>query len=171
MRPSDRSGDDASGVSPTLPAAHWNQAAGEQQERYVAGKFSFALNIDGADGMVIPDVDGALEGLANALTMSAWVRPVAYDVCSDRGIIMSKESHFEMGVEADVGALQAAGGGCWRWWGNTRLNLYEWSMAAVSFDGSHQTHSIDAVEVENTECAWDASVRGPQSGFGAAGGL
>ena len=61
-----------------------------------------------------------------------------------------------MGVEADVGALQAAGGGCWRWWGNTRLNLFEWSMAAVSFDGRHQTHSIDAMEVEQTDCEWAA---------------
>ena len=40
--------------------------------------------------------------------MIAWVRPIKYDVTADRGIIMNKESSYEMGIEDNTGNLQGA---------------------------------------------------------------
>jgi hypothetical protein len=72
---------------------------------------------------------------------------VNYDACGDRGIIMNKESNFEYGVEANTGALQAAGAGCWRWWGHHRVALFDWTFAAVSFDGAKENHFVDGLQV------------------------
>jgi hypothetical protein len=128
--------------------------------RWVAGKYGFALafgNTDSGTGFVVPENAGRLAAIQATVTMVAWVRPVNYDSCADRGVIMNKESHFEMGIESNLGALQAAGAGCWRWWGTHRVPLFEWTMAAVSFDGSKEKHFIDGIQVQQTECAGDTS--------------
>ena len=57
-----------------------------------------------------------------------------------------------MGVESNTGALQAAGSGCWRWFGNIRLSLYSWTMTAVSFDGTDELHWINGIQMESDAC-------------------
>ena len=67
--------------------------------------------------------------------------------------IVNKEGSFEMGIEANSGALQAASDpGCWRWFGNMRLTMHEWSMAAVSFDGKLQRNFVNGIEAEQAVC-------------------
>ena len=134
----------------SLCAAH---ATGRAE--WTAGKYGFSLNLAGAGGIVIPDVNGQLDAIGVAVSMVAWVRPTSYDNCGDHGVIMNKENHFEMGIESNVGALQAAGAACWRWWGNARLTRFEWSNIAVTFDGTDEKHFIDGMQVEATACGAD----------------
>ena len=120
---------------------------------WVAGKYNLALNFDGGDGFVITDPTNAMSIITNGVTMMSYVRPAQYEVCADRGIIMSKEGSFEYGVESNTGAMQAAkDGGCWRWWGNVRLGLFEWTQTAVSFDGTDEIHWINGIEMERDSC-------------------
>jgi hypothetical protein len=119
-------------------------------------------NSDAGTGFVVPENAGRLSQIGSTVTIAAWVRPVNYDSCADRGIIMNKESHFEAGIESNIGALQAAGAGCWRWWGNHRVPLFEWTLASVAFDGQQQLHYIDGMRVESSDCVADTSAR-PES--------
>ena len=121
--------------------------------RWVGGKFDLAITFGNGNGFVVPDVGGAMAGITSAVTMIAYVRPTQYEACGDRGIIMNKEGSFEYGVESNTGAMQGAMSACWRWWGNVRLSLYDWTMTAVSFDGTDEIHMLNGVEVERTACA------------------
>jgi len=60
---------------------------------------------------------------------------------------------FEYGLESNTGAMQGAMSSCWRWWGNVRVGLYDWTLAAVSFDGTNEMHWINGVNMEQTDCA------------------
>ena len=42
--------------------------------------------------------------------------------------------------------------GCWRWWGNVKLGLYDWTQTAVSFDGTDEIHWINGIEMERDSC-------------------
>ena len=120
---------------------------------WVAGKYNLALNFDGGDGFVITDPQNALASISAGVTMVAYVRPAAYEVCADRGIIMSKEGAFEYGIESNTGAMQGAKDtGCWRWFGNVRLGLYDWTQTAVSFDGVDEVHWVNGIEMERDSC-------------------
>jgi hypothetical protein len=120
---------------------------------WVAGKYNLALNFDGGDGFVITDPTNALSIITSGVTMMSYVRPAQYEVCADRGIIMSKEGAFEYGLESNTGAMQGAKDtGCWRWWGNVKLGLYDWTQTAVSFDGTDEIHWVNGVEMERDAC-------------------
>ena len=128
-------------------------------QNWVAGKYRIALNFKGDDGFIVSDPSNALASINAAVTMAAWVRPSQYEVCGDRGIIMNKESSFEFGVEANSGALQGAKNeGCWRWWGNVRLSLWDWTQTAVAFDGSDEIHYVNGIMMESDPCVGPVTV-------------
>ena len=86
--------------------------------------------------------------------MSAWVRPITYSLQNgaDRGIILNKESSYEMGLEDQTGALQGAFSPCWRWFGVTRVPLHEWTHVAMAYDNTNELHYIHGVLQENDPC-------------------
>jgi hypothetical protein len=97
------------------------------------------------------------------------------------GIIMNKESSYEMGLQDSTGLLQAAfssgaftggaleGGGnhggnwvndegsygCWRWWGHYRVPVHEWTHVVVAYDGSNEMHYINGGLAETGACPGD----------------
>ena len=118
---------------------------------WVAGLYNLAFRFTGNDALTV-DHTAALD--IATTTMSAWIRPVEYDVSlgvqaagvgsggpSDRGIIMNKEGSYEMGLEDQTGALQGAfAPGCWRWFGVTRVPAHEWTHVAVSISHRRVCH-------------------------------
>ena len=64
---------------------------------WVAGVYNLAFRFDGNDAMVVPN-HARLQ--VSRITMSAWIRPVEYDIKDhgDRGIIMNKEGACESSV-------------------------------------------------------------------------
>lgn len=148
--------------------------------RFVVGLFGEAFQFDG-DDMLEAAFDPALD--ADFITMLAWVRPLAYDVSADHGIIMNKENSYEMALEDSTGYLQGAfqsgtytGGqenglctsirtcdyhynagstGCWRWWGTVRIPLHEWTHVGVQFDGSLERHFVNGEQAEYGSCPGD----------------
>ena len=140
--PLDGDGDDASGnnMGGTPTNADW-----------VGGLFNLAFRFDGNDALVVPanrrlDIPQA--------TMSAWVRPITYSLQNgaDRGIILNKESSYEMGLEDQTGALQGAFSPCWRWFGVTRVPLHEWTHVAMAYDNTNELHYIHGVLQETDPC-------------------
>ena len=140
--PLDGDGDDASGNNlggtPTNPD-------------WVAGLYNLAFRFNGDDAMVVPP-NARLD--LNTLTMSAWLRPVDYDLAdnADRGIIINKESSYEMGLQDETGALQGAFSPCWRWFGETRIPIHEWTHVAMGFDGANELHYVHGVHQETDPC-------------------
>lgn len=141
-RPLDGDGSDASGnnLGGTPTNADW-----------VAGLYNLAFRFTGDDALVVPP-DRHLD--LNTLTMSAWLRPVDYDLAdnADRGIIMNKESSYEMGLQDETGALQGAFSPCWRWFGETRIPIHEWTHVAMGFDGANELHYVHGVHQETDPC-------------------
>lgn len=131
---------------------------------WVAGQFNLAFRFNGDDSVVITNT-AILSSLAGGVTISAWVRPVAYDVCSassmrpnspdvcDRGVIMNKEGAFEVGIEDQTGALQAAFSSCWRWFGETRIPAHEFTHIAVSAGNNVESHYVAGQLGETDPCA------------------
>ena len=60
--------------------------------------------------------------------------------------------------------------GCWRWWGNVRLGLYDWTQTAVAFDGSDEIHFVNGVMMESDPCAGAIRVTENPFRVGARGG-
>ena len=116
---------------------------------WVAGLYNLAFRFDGDDAMHVTST--ALLDVAT-VTMSAWVRPVEYDVAGDRGIIMNKEGSYEVGLEDGTGALQGAFSPCWRWFGTTRVPAHEWTHVAASYDGVSESHYVAGQLGETDPC-------------------
>ena len=117
----------------------------------VAGLYNLAFRFDGMDAMAVPP-NPRLD--LQTVTMAAWVRPVRYDIRggADRGIIMNKESSYEMGLEDETGAFQGAFSPCWRWFGVTRVPVHEWTSVAMAYDGTSEIHFIHGVRQETDPC-------------------
>ena len=71
------------------------------------GLYDLAFRFTGDDAMVVHWTQ-ALD--LNTVTMSAWARPVTYNIQegADRGLSMNKENAYEKGLEDATGALQGA---------------------------------------------------------------
>lgn len=97
--------------------------------------------------MVVPHA-AALDLVS--LTMAAWIRPVEYALANgaDRGIIINKENSYEFGLQDDTGALQGALSPCWRWFGDTRIPIHEWTHVAIGYDQVSELHYVAGVHSE-----------------------
>ena len=140
--PLDGDGDDVSGN---------NMGGTPSNPDWVAGLYNLAFRFDGMDAMAVPP-NPRLD--LQTVTMAAWVRPVRYDIRggADRGIIMNKESSYEMGLEDETGAFQGAFSPCWRWFGVTRVPVHEWTSVAMAYDGTSEIHFIHGVRQETDPC-------------------
>jgi hypothetical protein len=106
------------------------------------------------------------------LTMSAWIFPTNYNVVSDRGIILNKESTYEMGLQDNTGAFQAASNpGCWRWAGTRIIPLSTWSKVTIVFAGGIQKHYVNGVFIQSlSNCSNPLTFNDQNLRIGARGG-
>ncbi len=106
------------------------------------------------------------------LTMSAWVYPTDYNVASDRGIIVNKESRYEMGLRDLYGELQGASQpGCWRWAGTRIVPLNTWTLVTVVFAGGKERHYVNGMWIEDfTDCTNPLGTNDSDLRIGARGG-
>ena len=112
---------------------------------------NLAFRFNGDDSMIVP-ANPRLDVVR--ITMSAWIRPVEYDIMDqgDRGIIMNKENAYEMGLQDETGALQGAFSPCFRWFGETRIPNHEWTHVAMAYDGTSELHYVHGVHQETDPC-------------------
>lgn len=116
----------------------------------VTGQIGDARNFNGTGGYLNVSESGTTSLDLVELTMSAWIFPTDYDVISDRGIIINKESTYEMGLQDHTGAFQAASNpGCWRWAGTGIIPLSTWTKVTLVFAGGIQKHYINGVLVQS----------------------
>lgn len=116
----------------------------------VPGQIGDARNFNGTGDFLNVSETGTTSLDLLELTMSAWIFPTDYDVISDRGIIINKESTYEMGLQDHTGAFQAASNpGCWRWAGTGIIPLSTWTKVTIVFAGGIQKHYINGVLVQS----------------------
>jgi hypothetical protein len=132
---------------------------------FVAGLYGEAFRIDEHSVLTVTNANSKLD--ANFVTMIAWVRPIKYDVTADRGIIMNKESSYEMGIEDNTGNLQGAfnsgkyigkkpgSTGCWRCYGKIRIPLHDWTHVAVQYDGTKEKQYVNGLLADSDTCKGD----------------
>eukprot|EP01052_Picozoa_sp_SAG31_P004689 SAG31_NODE_197_length_20660_cov_8.861368_13_plen_549_part_00 len=124
--------------------------AAETTAAWVAGVSNLAFRIDGADALVVENSDILSP---HELTMSAWIRPTMPDGASGpQRTVMNKENEYEFGVVPSNGALQSALSPCWRWFGESRVSLHEWTAVAIAYDGANTLHFLSGVLAEQQAC-------------------
>lgn len=115
-----------------------------------AGVSNLALRLDGTDALFVADTPILEPTLVSIL---AWVRPTEYCVtCIEPRVVVNKEDTYEFGMLPSNGALKSAMSPCWRWWGETRLPLHEWTAIAVVYDGFNTLHYLSAGLAEQQVC-------------------
>ena len=112
-----------------------------QSAKRVSGVSGNALLFDGYSTYI--DIDG-IDDCANALTVSVWVAPRAYENRGDKkltGIVSSldKSGGFELGmynygtwcfkINTDMGAFRV-------WSNDSVIDLYKWNYITAVFDGN-----------------------------------
>jgi hypothetical protein len=120
------------------------------QATRVAGKLGSAYRFTTGSCIRVPDSPSlSLAGVAG-LTAMAWVSHPG--TCSfDRGLIVNKESSYEVGLECASGAIQAALNTTtttWSWFGTRAVPAGTWHHVAVTWDGAAERHYLDGTLVE-----------------------
>jgi len=138
----------------------------------VAGKIGDARSFNGTSEYLNILDNGVTSLDVTTLTMSAWVYTSDYNTISDRGIIVNKESIYEMGLRDNVGSIQAASSpGCWRWAGTTIIGLNSWNKVTVVYATGKQRHYINGVWLEDfNDCANPLNSNNADIRIGARGG-
>jgi hypothetical protein len=132
----------------------------------VVGKFS------GGNAYInIPDT-GSSSLDVRQVSIVAWINPKTYNFHSDRGIIVNKESAWEVGLQNITGKLQgAAAPGCWRWAGTKVIPLNTWTQIAVIWTGKNEYHYVNGILVDNfTDCSTPLTINDQDLRIGARGG-
>jgi hypothetical protein len=121
---------------------------------FAAGRRDQAARVDGLDDGVRV-ADGGNSPLdVSAVTMAAWIYPQSCGHAgAGHGIIMNKESAFEVALEAGCHLQAAFAPGCWRWWGTEIIPINSWTHIAVVQNGQQQIHYVNGERVELTACA------------------
>ncbi|BDS11258.1 DUF2341 domain-containing protein [Aureispira anguillae] len=138
----------------------------------VAGKIGDARNFSGSGQYLNVAESGTTSLDLVELTMSAWIFPTNYNVVADRGMILNKESTYEMGLQDNTGAFQAAARpSCWRWAGTRIVPLSTWSKVTIVFAGGLQKHYVNGVFIESfVDCSNPLTLNDQDLRIGARGG-
>lgn len=138
----------------------------------VTGQIGEGRSFNGSSQYLNVSESGTTSLDVTTLTMSAWVYPTNYNVVSDRGMIVNKESRYEMGLRDNVGSIQAASQpGCWRWAGTEVVPLNTWSKVTVVYAGGAQKHYVNGVWIENfNDCSNPLGTNNADLRIGARGG-
>ncbi len=138
----------------------------------IPGKIGDARSFNGSSHYLNVAESGTTSLDVVNLTMSAWVFPTNYNVVSDRGMIINKESTYEMGLQDNTGAFQAASNpGCWRWAGTRVIPLSTWSKVTIVFAGGIQKHYVNGAFIQSlNNCSNPLALNDQDLRIGARGG-
>jgi hypothetical protein len=109
-----------------------------------------------------------------ALTMMAWVRYAGGCTTGTHGIVVNKESTYEMGPLCDAllpqfdEAIQLSDG-AWAWVGAQVLTLDTWQLVATTWDGTTERVYVDGVETATFAHAGVFAGRDTGLGIGCRG--
>jgi hypothetical protein len=114
-----------------------------------AGKVGNAYQFTDGACVVVPDSDSLDMLGSSALTLLAWIRHDG-GCTGDRGLLLNKESSYELGVECIDALLQDAvivDANGWSWAGTAQVPIGAWQQIALSWDGTTVRHYLNGVQV------------------------
>lgn len=138
----------------------------------VTGKIGDARSFNGTNQYLRISEAGTTSLDVTELTMTAWIFPTNYNVPADRGMILNKESAYEMGLQDNTGAFQAASQpGCWRWAGTSIIPLSTWTKVSIVFSGGVQRNYVNGTLIETfPDCSNPLVTNDQDMKIGARGG-
>jgi RHS repeat-associated protein len=162
-----------SGTATEDASGNANHATLEGGASWVSGKHGHAVSLDGVNDLVRVPHSDSLFGIANGMTVEAWVNP--QQIPAVQGTIARRDDHFALWLLSS-GRVRFS-----LWKGTTRYDVTSpngavvvgtWQHVAATWDGQTAKLYVDGVEKASLglaapiEVSWDALYLGSSYGSG-----
>lgn len=136
------------------------------------GKVGSGIKTKDGACVVIPDSASLSNVGVNTVSYMAWINYTS-PCNSDRGMVLNKESTYEMGINCNGGdyfqeAVQIDNGN-WFWTGSTLITRSTWQHVGVVYNGSTVTQYVNGVAVGSRALTGNFSDRATGMGIGCRG--